>query len=409
MGGSKVVAGALSGIRVLDLSRILAGPFATQTLADLGAEVIKIERPGTGDDTRGWGPPFLADRERAPTQDSTYFLCCNRGKKSVTVDIARPEGQDIIRRLAAQSDVLTENYKVGDLARYGLDYASLRRLHPRLIYCSITGYGQAGPYAQRPGYDPIAQAVGGMMSVTGERDGRPQRIGVAMVDVLTATYAVIAILAALRHRDATGVGQHIDMALLDVQVSAMINIAQAYLSAGVVARRNGNEHPSVTPSQSFQCSDGMLMLAAANDGQFARLCDATELPELPRDARFSTNASRVRNRDVLTQLLQRKFSENTVAHWVDRLVAAGVPCGPVNDIAQVFDDPQVRARGMKTEVEHPLAGALSLVASPLRLSESPVAYGAAPPVLGQHTDEVLRGLLDMTAEQIGSLRAVGAI
>ncbi len=401
--------GALSGIRVLDLSRILAGPFATQMLADLGAEVIKVERPGTGDDTRGWGPPFLTGKDGTLAGDSTYFLCCNRGKKSVTVDIARSEGQDIVRQLAAQADVLTENYKVGDLARYGLDYATLAGLNPRLVYCSITGYGQTGPYAQRPGYDPIAQAMGGMMSVTGERDGRPQRVGVAVVDVLTATYAAIAILAALRHRDATGEGQHIDMALLDVQVSAMINIAQAYLSASVVATRNGNEHPSVTPSQSFECSDGLIMLAAANDGQFVRLCRALGLPDLPGDGRFSSNAARVRNRDTLTQLLQRAFSAHTVGHWVDRLVQAGVPCGPVNDIAQVFDDPQVCDRGMQMAIDHPMAGTLQLVASPLRLSASPVQYQAAPPLLGQHTDEVLGRLLKLTQAQIGALRAAAVI
>lgn len=395
---------ALEGVRVLDLTRILAGPMATQTLADLGAEVIKLERPGTGDDTRGWGPPFLKDSAGHDTRDSTYFLCCNRGKKSVTLDIARPEGQQIVRRLAQRCDVLAENFKVGDLARHGLDYASLRSINPRLVYCSITGYGQSGPYSERAGYDPIAQAMGGMMAVTGERDGSPQRVGVAVVDVLTASNAVIAILAALRHRDATGEGQHIDLALLDVQVSAMINIAQAYLSAGVVAARNGNLHPSVVPSQSFECRDGMIMLAAGNDGQFARLCEVLGRDEWARDPRYATNAARVRNRDELTASLQALLAQQPVDHWTERLSRAGVPCGPINDIAQVFRDPQVRHRGLRIDMQHPAAGTLPLVASPLRLSETPVQYRLPPPLLGQHTEEVLAGLLGMQAAEIEALR-----
>jgi crotonobetainyl-CoA:carnitine CoA-transferase CaiB-like acyl-CoA transferase len=370
----------------------------------LGAEVIKLERPGAGDDTRAWGPPFLKDRAGQDTRDSTYFLCCNRGKKSVTLDIARPEGQQIVRRLAQQCDVLAENFKVGDLARHGLDYASLRRLNPRLVYCSITGYGQSGPYSGRAGYDPIAQAMGGMMAVTGERDGPPQRVGVAVVDVLTASNAVIAILAALRHRDATGEGQHIDMALLDVQISAMINIAQAYLSADVVAARNGNLHPSVVPSQSFDCQDGMIMLAAGNDGQFARLCEVLGRDDWARDPRYATNAARVRNRAVLTGLLQELLSQQPVAHWTERLSRAGVPCGPINDIAQVFRDPQVQHRGMRIEMQHAAAGALPLLASPLRLSETPVEYRLPPPLLGEHTDQVLGALLGMQAAEIEALR-----
>jgi crotonobetainyl-CoA:carnitine CoA-transferase CaiB-like acyl-CoA transferase len=405
--------GALEGIRVLDLSRILAGPMATQTLADLGAEVIKIERPGTGDDTRSWGPPFLKDRAGNETGDSTYFLACNRGKKSVAVDLARPEGQDIIRRLAAGSDVLVENYKVGDLARFGLDYESLRRLRPTLVYCSITGYGQSGPYRDRLGYDPIAQAVGGLMSVTGEADGRPgagpQRVGVAVVDLLTASYAVIAILAALRHRDATGEGQRVDMALLDVQVASMINVGQAYLSAGLVGRRHGNEHPSVVPSQSFHCTDGMIMLAAANNAQFARLCEALDRADLARDARFATNEVRVRNRSELTRILQTEFAKDSVAQWVERLVEAGIPAGPVNDVAHVFEDPQVVSRGLRVQVEHPEAGALPLLASPLKLSATPPAYRLPPPVLGEHTDTVLSGLLGMSAAEIAALRRRGVV
>jgi formyl-CoA transferase len=386
---------------------------ATQTLADLGAEVIKIERPGTGDDTRSWGPPFLKDGSGNDTPDSTYFLSCNRGKKSVAVDLAHPDGQALIRRLAAASDVVVENYKVGDLARYGLDYPSMQRLDPRLVYCSITGYGQTGPYRDRPGYDPIAQAVGGLMSVTGEVDGRPgagpQRVGVAVVDLLTANYAAIAILAALRHRDATGEGQHIDMALLDVQVASMINVGQAYLSAGLVGRRNGNEHPSVVPSQSFRCADGMIMLAAANNSQFARLCEAVGRADLARDARFSTNDARVRNRIELTRILQGEFDRDSVATWVERLVAAGIPVGPINNIAQVFEDPQVISRNLRVELEHPEVGPVALLASPMKLSATPPAYPLAPPVLGQHTDAVLSNVLAMSAEQIASLRRARVI
>ena len=403
------MAQALAGIRILDLTRVLAGPLATQLLADLGAEVIKIERPGTGDDTRAWGPPFLKDRDGNDTRDSTYFLCCNRGKKSVTVDIAQTDGQALIRRMAQRCDVFAENFKVGDLARYGLDFASLRELNPRLVYCSITGYGQSGPYSERPGYDPIAQAIGGLMSVTGEREGRPQRVGVAVVDVLTATYTVIGILSALRHRDATGQGQHLDMALLDVQLASMINIAQAYLSAGVVAGRNGNEHPSVVPSQSFVCADGTVMLAAGNDGQFLRLCQAVDRADLARDPRFATNEARVRNREELTALLDSVFAQRPVADWSERLARAGVPCGPVNNIAQAFDDPQVRHRGLRVQLEHPVAGLLDSVANPVRLSASAPSYGLPPPLLGQHTREVLQGLLGMTAGEIDALRGAGVV
>jgi crotonobetainyl-CoA:carnitine CoA-transferase CaiB-like acyl-CoA transferase len=398
------MAQALAGIRILDLTRVLAGPLATQTLADLGAEVIKVERPGTGDDTRAWGPPFLKDRDGNETRDSTYFLSCNRGKKSITIDIARAEGQALIRQMAQHCDVFAENFKAGDLARYGLDFASLRKINPRLVYCSITGYGQSGPYSERPGYDPIAQAIGGLMSVTGERDGRPQRVGVAVVDVLTATYTAIGILSALRHRDATGQGQHLDMALLDVQLAAMINIAQAYLSAGVVAGRNGNEHPSVVPSQSFVCSDGMIMLAAGNDGQFVRLCQALEREDLARDARFATNEARVGNREELTELLNVLFVQRPRADWSERLARAGVPCGPVNDISQAFDDPQVIHRGLRVQLEHPLAGRLDTVANPIRLSESAASYALPPPLLGEHTNEVLQSLLGMTVSEIDALR-----
>ena len=400
--------GPLKGIRVLDLSRVLAGPMATQTLGDLGAEVIKVERPGTGDDTRGWGPPFLERADGGQASDSTYFACCNRGKKSITVDLSKAQGQAIVRRLSQQCDVLVENYKVGDLLRYGLDYASLRAVNSRLVYCSITGYGQSGPYSARAGYDPIAQAMGGLMSVTGERDGvpggGPQRVGVAVTDMMTAIYAVGGILAALLHRSHSDEGQYIDLALLDVQVAAMINIAQAYLSAGIVACRNGNAHPSVVPSQVFNCADGQLMLAAGNDGQFAKLCEVAGRPEVARDPRFATNEGRVRNRELVIATLEKVMRGRPVAYWTEKLAAAGVPCGPINDISAVFADAQVRHRGMRVEMQHPLAGAMALVGSPLRLSETPVEYRLPPPLLGQHTDEVLAGLLDMDKAEIERLR-----
>jgi len=407
------MAGPLNGIRVLDLSRVLAGPMATQTLADLGAEVIKVERPGTGDDTRGWGPPFLEQPAGGPASDSTYFACCNRGKKSLTVNLSRVEGQAIVRRLSQKCDVLVENYKVGDLQRYGLDFASLHAVNSSLVYCSITGYGQSGPYSARAGYDPIAQAMGGLMSVTGERDevpgGGPQRAGVAVTDMMTAIYAVSGILAALLHRSRSGEGQHIDLALLDVQVASMINIAQAYLSAGIVARRNGNAHPSVVPSQVFDCADGQVMLAAGNDGQFAKLCEAAGRPELVRDARFATNEGRVRNRELVVATLQGLMRDKPMAYWTEKLSAVGVPCGPINDISAVFADAQVQHRGMRVEVQHPLAGALAVVGSPLRLSETPVQYGLPPPLLGQHTDEGLAGMLGMAHAEIERLRRDGVV
>ena len=405
--------GPLDGVRVLDLSRVLAGPMATQTLADLGAEVVKVERPGTGDDTRGWGPPFLAQASGGEAADSTYFACCNRGKKSITLDLSSIEGQAIVRRLAQKFDVLVENYKVGDLRRYGLDFASLHVINPRLVYCSITGYGQSGPYSTRAGYDPIAQAMGGLMSVTGERDGTPgggpQRAGVAVTDMMTAIYAVSGILAALFRRSNGGDGQHIDLALLDVQVASMINIAQAFLSGGIVAQRNGNVHPSVVPSQVFDCIDGQVMLAAGNDGQFGRLCDVAERPDLARDPRFATNEGRVRNRETLVGILGELIRGRSMAYWTEKLAAAGVPCGPINDIAAVFADKQVQHRGMRVDVQHPLAGTLALVGSPLRLSETPVEYRLPPPLLGQHTEEVLMGVLGMERSEIERLRADAVI
>jgi formyl-CoA transferase len=387
------MAGPLKGIRVLDLTRVLAGPFATQILADLGAEVIKVERPGTGDDTRGWGPPFVKDRQGRDTSESTYFAGCNRGKKSVTIDISTAKGRKLVRALAAQCDVLVENYKVGDLKRHGLDYDTLRAQFPRLVYCSVTGYGQTGPYAGRAGYDPIAQAMCGLMSVTGEPEDMPgttpQRVGVAVVDLMAGQYAVIGILAALLHRKETGEGQHIDIGLLDVGVGSMANIASAYLGAGVVAKRNGGVHPSVVPSQVFRASDGWMILAAGNDSQFAALCKAGGRPDLASDPRFSTNTARVKHRATLIPVLQEIFSQRPVKQWHDLCVEAGVPCGPIYTMDQVFQDPQVKARKMTVDLPHPAAGALAAVSSPLRMSLTPLEYELAPPMLGQHNDEVL--------------------
>ncbi|MEO8630869.1 MAG: CaiB/BaiF CoA-transferase family protein [Betaproteobacteria bacterium] len=403
--------GPLSGTRILDLTRVLAGPMATQTLADLGAEVIKVERPGIGDDTRAWGPPFLKTKDGRNSTDSTYFACCNRGKKSITIDLADARGQAVVRRLAQECDVLIENYKVGDLQRYGLGYQTLHSSNPRLVYCSITGYGQTGPYSARPGYDPIAQAMGGLMSVTGERDGvpgaGPQRVGVAVTDMMTAMYAVSGIVSALLARVQSGAGQHIDLALLDVQVASMINIAQAYLSAGVVAQRNGNVHASVVPSQVFDCADGQIMLTAGNDGQFAKLCDAMGRQDLLDDVRFESNEARSRNRDFVIETLQVLLRDKPVAWWTQKLAAVGVPCGPINDIADAFNDPQVQHRQMQIEVQHSALGPLPLVASPLRLSSTPVEYRLPPPLLGEHTEEILRELLKMPSDEINQLRQQG--
>jgi formyl-CoA transferase len=384
--------GPLKGIRVLDLTRVLAGPFATQILADLGAEVIKVERPGRGDDTREWGPPYVRNADGADTAESTYFACCNRGKKSVTVDIATAAGQQRVRELLAGCDVLVENYKTGDLDRHGLGYEQLKALKPDLVYCSITGYGQTGPYAKRAGYDPIAQAMCGLMSVNGEPETMPgttpQRVGVAVVDLMTAHYAVIGIVSALYHRQATGEGQHIDLALLDVGVASMANIASAYLGAGTVPKRNGGVHPSVMPSQVFACSDGYVIVAAANDGQFAKLCEAGGRPDLAKDPRFATNTARVNNRAEITPLLEAMFAERTMADWTERLAQAGVSCGPILSMDQVFDNPQVQARGLKIELPYAPAGRLAMVANPLKMSGTPLEYTLPPPLLGEHDAEL---------------------
>ncbi|MED5620318.1 CaiB/BaiF CoA transferase family protein [Ideonella sp. BN130291] len=398
---------ALNGVRVLDLSRVLAGPWCTQTLADLGADVIKVERPGCGDDTRGWGPPFLKDRDGADTAEAAYYLGTNRNKRSITVDIAQPAGQALIRTLAAQCDVFIENFKVGDMARYGLDAASLRELNPRLVYCSVTGFGQTGPYRERAGYDYAIQGLGGLMSVTGERDdlpgGGPQKVGVAVADLFTGLYATVAILAALRHRDATGEGQVIDMALLDTQVAMLANLGANYLTTGVAPRRMGNAHQNIVPYQVFEVADGHMILAVGNDGQFAKFCEVAGRPELAQDVRFQTNADRVRHRDVLVPLLAEVMKQRGRQAWLSALEAAKVPCGPINSLAEVFSDPQVQGRGMTVPVPHPLTDELRLVASPIKLSATPVQYRQAPPLLGEHTEQVLAEF-GVSASELSALR-----
>jgi crotonobetainyl-CoA:carnitine CoA-transferase CaiB-like acyl-CoA transferase len=409
--------GALAGVRVLDLSRVLAGPWCTQTLADLGAEVIKIERPPGGghpggDDTRGWGPPFLKDRHGQDTAEAAYYLGANRNKRSVTIDMARPEGQQLVLRLADTCDVLVENFKVGDMARYGLDAETVRRRCPRLVYCSITGFGQTGPYRERAGYDYAVQGLGGLMSVTGERDdlpgGGPQKVGVAVADLFTGMYATVAILAALRHRDATGEGQAIDMALLDTQVAMLANLGANYLLTKQPPRRAGNAHQNIVPYQVFEVADGHLILAVGNDAQFERFCDVAGCPELARDERYARNADRVRHRATLVPLLAERLRMRARADWLAALDAAKVPCGPINDLAEVFADPQVRERGMTVTVPHPYTDALELVTSPMKLSATPVQITRPPPLLGQHTDEVLAEIgIDGPARQ--DLRARNVI
>lgn len=405
--------GALSHLRVLDLSRVLAGPWASQILADLGAEVIKVEQPGQGDDTRAWGPPYLKDPDGRDTTESAYFLSTNRGKKSVTIDITRAAGQALIRQLAAQADILLENFKVGGLAKYGLDYESLKAINPRLIYCSITGFGQTGPYKDRPGYDFMIQGMGGLMSVTGEQDdlpgGGPQKVGVALADVLTGLYATVAVLAALAHRDQSGVGQSIDLALFDVQLACLANQASNYLISGVPPRRLGNAHPNIVPYQVFATADGYIILAVGNDRQFARFCELAGRPELATDERFATNAVRVHNRETLAPIVQDLMIQRGSQAWLDALEQAGIPCGPINALDQVFADPQIQHRGMRVELPHPLAGVVPLTASPLRLSATPVRYQGPPPTLGQHTDEVLGERLGLNAADIDALRTEGIV
>jgi crotonobetainyl-CoA:carnitine CoA-transferase CaiB-like acyl-CoA transferase len=423
MTDTQAPAQALAGIRVLDLTRVLAGPWCTQTLADLGADIVKIERPIQGDDTRGWGPPFMTDEQGQDTPESAYYLCANRNKRSLCCDISRPEGQALIRALVLQCDVFVENFKVGDMARYGLDYTSLAQLKPSLVYCSVTGFGQTGPYSQRAGYDYAIQGMGGLMSITGERDdlpgGGPQKVGVAVADLFTGMYASTAILAALRHAERTGQGQHIDMALLDTQVAMLAALASNYLvhgqHHGQIPARMGNAHANVVPYQVFevganaQGESDYMILAVGNDGQFARFCEVAGHSTWAQDARFVRNADRVRHREALIPLIAQVMRTRSKTAWLDALNAAHVPCGPVNNIAEVFADPHVRARGMVNTWLHPQQTQLELLGSPLKLSATPVQQRMAPPLLGQHTDELLREILGWDAQQVEALRSQGIV
>ena len=405
--GGTAPAGALSHIRVLDLSRILAGPWASQMLADFGADVIKIERPGSGDDTRSWGPPYLKDSEGKATDIAAYYLSCNRNKRSVTIDFTQPAGQQLVRELAKQSDVVLENFKLDGLKQYGLDYESLRAINPRLVYCSITGFGQDGPYAARAGYDFLIQGMGGLMSLTGRPDGEPgggpMKVGVALTDILTGLYASNAILAALTYRERSGEGQYIDLALLDVQVACLANQAMNYLTTGNSPTRLGNAHPNIVPYQDFPTADGYMILAIGNDGQFSRFCAIAGQAELASDERYTTNKARVQHRETLIPQLCAITATRTTAEWVAALEAAAVPCGPINTLAQVFDDPQVKVRGVKVSMSHTTAGSVELVGNPIRMSASPVTYRRAPPGLGQHTREVLGDVLGVSAENLAQL------
>ena len=405
--------GALSHIRVLDLSRVLAGPWCAQNLADLGADVIKVERPGSGDDTRHWGPPFVKDAKGKETEESAYFICINRNKRSITVDISKPEGQEIIRQLAAESDVVIENYKVGALFKYGLDYESLKKIKPDLIYCSITGFGQTGPYANRPGYDFIIQGMGGFMSVTGEADdfegASPQKSGVAIADIFTGMYASTAILAAIVHRDHTGEGQYIDMSLLDTQIAVMANVSSAYLTSGEVPKRWGNASAIIVPYQTFPTSDGWMIVGAGNDGQYRHFVTVGGEAHLADNPLYVTNPLRVQHRKQLIPLLEVMTRQKTKAEWIALLEKANVPCGPINNIKEVFENEQVIARNVQIDVPHPTAGTMKLVASPMKLSQTPTEVRMAPPTLGQHTNEVLQERLNFNAETIEELRRKGII
>ena len=404
---------ALEHLRVLDLTRVLAGPWCTQLLADLGADVIKIERPGSGDDTRAWGPPYLKDAAGRDTTEAAYYLSANRGKRSVTVDISKAEGQQLVRKLAAAADIVVENYKVGQLARYGLDYARLAAENPRLIYCSITGFGQDGPYKDRAGYDFIIQAMGGFMSITGERDdlpgGGPQKAGVAVSDLMTGMYTTVAVLAAVAQRERTGAGQYIDMALFDTMIAMLANMNMNYLTTGRAPGRAGNAHQNIVPYQVFAAADGHVVIAVGNDGQYAKFCEIAGRPDLATDPRFATNAERVRNRAVLVPLLEAIVRERPAAFWAEKLEAAGVPCGPINSIAQALADSQAVARGIRIDLPHPTAGTVPLVGMPIRMSASSPSYERPPPLLGEHTDEVLREVAGLHAEEIAALRLRGVL
>ncbi|MEM7650597.1 MAG: CaiB/BaiF CoA-transferase family protein [Pseudomonadota bacterium] len=401
---------ALENIRVLDMSRVLAGPFCTQMLGDLGAEIIKVERPGAGDDTRGWGPPFVKDADGNDTSESAYYLSCNRNKKSIAVDLSSDEGQQIIRDLIAQSDIVIENFKVDGLKKYGLSYAALKEEYPHLIYCSISGFGQNGPLAHEPGYDFLAQAMAGLMACTGEPGEAPMKVGVALSDVMTGMNAAIGILAALNHRRETGLGQHIDLALTDCTLASLVNIAQYYLTSGKTAPRLGNAHSTIVPYQAFAAKDGYVILAVGNDGQFKRFADLVGKSEWSEDERFATNPARVENREALVPMIEAIISEQTIAHWIDALQDVDVPCGPVNTMDKVFKMEQIQARDMQIEMEHPLSrDAIKLVGSPLKFSETPVSYDLAPPVCGQHSDDILKDVLNMDEDEIAQLKAKDVI
>ena len=407
------MSGPLAGIRVLDLSRVLAAPWTGQNLADLGAEVIKIERPKSGDDSRAFGPPWLKTADGRETGESAYFACANRGKKSVTVNLSHKEGQRIVRELAARSDVLLENYKFGDLARYGLGYPELEAINPKLVYCSVTGFGHTGPYRDRPGYDFMIQGMAGMMSITGERDdlpgGGPQKAGMPIADIMTGMYASVAVCAALVHRAQSGKGQHLDLALFDTQVAVLANQAANYLATGVSPKRLGNAHPNIVPYGSYRTADGAVIIACGNDNLFGKFCEAAGCNELAKDARFSTNGKRVSNRTALDAIIGPIIARRTTREWVEALEAAGVPNGPINALEEVFREPQAIARGLKVELPHPVAGAVSLVRSPMRFSATPVEHAVPPPLLGEHTEEVLQGILGCSPAEIARLRAEGVL
>ncbi len=403
--------GALSDLRVLDLTRILAGPTSTQLLGDLGADIIKIEHPVAGDDTRKWGPPYIKDKDGADTRESAYYLSANRNKRSVGIDLGTREGQQLVRRLIGKCDILVENFKVGGLAKFGLSYDHLKEEFPGLIFCSITGFGQTGPYAPRAGYDYLAQGLGGVMSITGEPDGPPTKVGVGISDIMCGMYAAVSILAAVRHRDLTGQGQYIDLALLDTQVAWLANEGLNYLTSGIVPTRRGNAHPNIVPYQLFETADDPLILAVGNDGQFSRFCEFAGIPEIAENPLYQTNSNRVANRDALIEILIPIVKTKPRQHWLDGLEDLGVPASPVNDIAQVFDDPQIKHRKMKVAVPHDTAaaGSVDLIANPIKMSETPVSYRYAPPTLGQHTNEVLKELLGLSDDQLKVLHADGLI
>ena len=403
--------GPLAGLRIFDVTRILAGPTCTQLLGDLGADVIKVERPGAGDDTRKWGPPYIRGKDGKDTTESAYYLASNRNKRSITIDIAQPAGQALAKRLVAKCDVMVENFKVGDMARYGLSHADLKDAHPGLVYCSISGFGQTGPYAPRAGYDMLAQGIGGLMSITGEPDRPPMKVGVGIADVMCGMYATVAILAALRHRDATGQGQYVDLALLDSQVAWLVNVGLNYLTSRQVPQRVGNEHPNIVPYNVLPCADGFIILAVGNDSQYQKFCDFAGVSELAKDPRFVTNELRVKNRTAIYDLLPDITRRKTQAEWIAGLAKLGVPCSPVNTVDQVFADPQVRQREMQIRLPHPLAadGMVDLIGNPIKYSGTPVDYALPPPYLGQHTEEVLRELLEMPESEIAGLRERGIV